>query len=86
MDRDETVRISRLAIANSLSINDVSKLLIDYCTIDHNKSIKDTNILISILLRNQGLLFPYVQEALDYYKRKFTICELWKDNTLLQIF
>lgn len=96
MDRDETVRISRLAAFGGLTANDASKLLIEYCTVDHNKSIEDTNRLINILLQHQTLLSSYMQEALKYYERKFTVYKLWsasnplniqgQDRTLLQIF
>lgn len=95
MDRNETIRISRLATFGGLTTNDVSKLLIEYCTVDHNKSIEDTNRLISALLQSQVLLSSYVQEALEYYERKFIVYKLWSapnplnrmgQRTLLQIF
>lgn len=96
MDRDETVRISRLAAFGGLTANDVSKLLIEYCTVDHNKSIELTNRLITILLQSQILLHTYIQVALEYYERKFTIYKLWsasnplnnieQERKLLQIF
>lgn len=95
MDRNETIRISRLATFGGLTVNEVSKLLIEYCTVDHNKSIEDTNRLISALLQSQVLLSSYVQEALEYYERKFIVYKLWSapnplnnmgQRTLLQIF
>lgn len=95
MDREETVRISRLAAFGGLTANDISKLLIEYCTVDHNKSIELTNRLITILLQSQIFLHTYIQVALEYYERKFTICKLYSapnpsDNMgqrrLLQIF
>ena len=95
MDRNETIRISRLAAFGGLTVNEISKLLIEYCTVDHNKSIEDTNRLISALLQSQVLLSSYVQEALEYYERKFIVYKLWSttnplnrmgQRTLLQIF
>ena len=76
MDRNETIRISRLAAFGGLPVNEVSKVLIEYCTVDHNKSIEDTNRLISALLQSQVLLSSYVQEALEYYERKFIVYKL----------
>ena len=96
MDRDETVRISRLVAFGGLTADDISKLLIEYCTIDHDKSIEDTNKFISTLLQYQVFLHSYVQEALEYYERKFAIHKLWsapsplnnmgQKRKLLQIF
>lgn len=89
MDRNETIRISRLAAFGGLSFTDASKLLMEYCTVDHNKSVDDTNKLISALLHNQILLSFYVQTALEYYERKFMVYKLYSkepERTLLQIF
>lgn len=96
MGRDEIIRISRLAAFGGLTANDISKLLIEYCTVDHNKSIELTNRLITILLQSQIFLHTYIQVALEYYERKFTICKLWsalnplnnmgQERKLLQIF
>lgn len=95
MNRDEIIRISKLATFDGLTANDISKLLIEYCTVDHNKSIELTNRLITILLQSQIFLHTYIQVALEYYERKFTICKLYSapnpsDNMgqrrLLQIF
>lgn len=95
MDREETIRISRLVASGGLNTSDVSKLLIDYCTVEHDKSIEDTNKLISILLQDMVLLSYYVNWALQYYERKFTVYKLWSapsllnnqgNKTLLQIF
>lgn len=95
MDRNETIRISRLAAFGGLTVNEISKLLIEYCTVDHNKSIEDTNRLISALLQSQVLLSSYIQEVLEYYERKFIVYKLWSatnplnrmgQRTLLQIF
>lgn len=53
----------------------------EYCVVEHNKSIEDTNKLIDALLHTKVFINTYVQEALEYYKRKFTICEVWSAPT-----
>lgn len=92
MDRDDTVRISRLAIFGGLTTNDVSLVLMQYC-LEHNKPYNETVIFVTNLLR-YNMFVEYLGIALDYYKRKFNVCELWsasKPNNigqrkLLQIF
>ena len=87
MDKEFIINILKCLNSNQLQINDVTILLTDYCVVEHNKSVTDTNNFISIILNNPIIISTYVSIALDYYKRKFNICELYsKEGKLLQIF
>ena len=88
MDRDEIIRISRLFAFSRLTNQDISKLLIEYCNVEHNKPLKETCTFISTLLQHSELLPLYIHKALEYYENKFTICKLYdiKQRKLLQIF
>lgn len=81
MNREEAIRLLKLSANSGLTLNDVTKVLMEYCVVEHNKSIEDTNKLIDVLLRTKVFINTYVQEALEYYKRKFTICEVWSAPT-----
>ena len=76
MDRDETVRISRLAAFNRLSESDASVLLMQYC-IEHGKPYYETTIFVTNVLGNRQLLAHCFSIALSFYERKFTIYKLW---------
>lgn len=96
MDRNETVRISRLAAFGGLTSTDVSVLLIQYCVAEHNKPYEDTIRFVTALLSRPIELKFYVKAALEYYERKFTVYKLWsasnplnnmgQERKLLQIF
>lgn len=87
MDKEFIINLLKCLNSNQLQINDVTILLTDYCVVEHNKSVTDTNNFISIILNNPIIISTYVSIALDYYKRKFNICELYsKEGKLLQIF
>lgn len=82
MDREEVVRISRLHNFESLTKEDIIALLTDYCVVEHNKSQEYTNSLIYFLLSNLGMrLMLYIEQALEYYERKFNICKLYGKET-----
>lgn len=83
MDRNETVRISRLAAFGGLTSIDVSVLLIQYCVVEHNKPYEDTTRFVTALLGRPIELKFYVKAALEYYERKFTVCKLWSDSNPL---
>lgn len=76
MDRDETVRISRLANFGGLTESDVNIVLMNYC-LEHGKPYYETSLLIIKVLSDSSLLRHYFGTALEYYERKFTICKLW---------
>ena len=87
MDKEFIINLLKCLNSNQLQINDVTILLTDYCVVEHNKPVIDTNKFISIILSNPIIISTYVSIALDYYKRKFNICELYsKEGKLLQIF
>lgn len=95
MDRDETVRISRLAAFGGLTESDASILLMQYC-IEHGKPYYETTMFVTNVLGNRQLLTHCFNIALSFYERKFTVYKLWsasnplniqgQDRTLLQIF
>ena len=87
MDKEFIINLLKCLNSNQLQINDVTILLTDYCVVEHNKSVTDTNKFISIILSNPIIISTYINIALDYYKRKFNIYELYsKEGKLLQIF
>ena len=78
MDRDETVRISRLVANNSITTGDISMVLMQYC-IEQGKPYYETTKLLS-----SAQLAACFITALDYYERKFTIYKLWDKPNILQ--
>ena len=87
MDKEFIINLLKCLNSNQLQINDVTILLTDYCVAEHNKPVTATNKFISIILSNPIIISTYVNTALDYYKRKFNIYELYsKEGKLLQIF
>ena len=95
MDREETVRISRLAAFGGLTESDASMVLMQYC-IEHGKPYYETTMFVTNVLRDRQLLSYCLGIALSFYERKFTVYKLWsasnplniqgQDRTLLQIF
>ena len=49
MDRDETVRISRLVANNSITTGDISMVLMQYC-IEQGKPYHETTLFVTKLL------------------------------------
>jgi hypothetical protein len=82
MDRDETVRISRLVANNSITIGDISMVLMQYC-IEQGKPYYETTLFVTKLLSSAQLAACFIT-ALDYYERKFTIYKLWDKPNILQ--
>lgn len=76
MDREFIVRITKEVIQGSISREDIHALIFNYC-IEHGKDSYKTEELINVLLLIRNELPYYIHTALDYYKRKFTICELY---------
>lgn len=74
MDRDETVRISRLVANNSITTDDISMVLMQYC-IEQDKPYYETTLFVTKLLSSTQLAACFIT-ALDYYERKFTIYKL----------
>ena len=74
MNKDEVVRISRLAAFGGLTNSDINILSMNYC-LEHNKPYYETTVFITILLEH-GIVMPFFMEALGYYERKYTINKL----------
>lgn len=95
MDRNETVRISRLAAFGGLTESDANMVLMQYC-IEHGKPYYETTMFVMNVLKSKQLLAHCLSIALSFYERKFTIYKLWsapnplniqgQERTLLQIF
>ena len=75
MDRNETVRISRLA---------AFIVLMQYC-IEHGKPYYETTMFVTNVLGNRQLLSYCLGIALSFYERKFTVYKLWSAPNLLNI-
>lgn len=95
MDKNETVRIARLAAFGGLTESDASTVLMQYC-IEHEKPYYETAMFVMNMLKSKQLLAHCLSIALNFYERKFTICKLWsapnplnimgQERKLLQIF
>lgn len=84
MDKETTIRICNKLEDNSLSMTEASMLITDYC-LEHNKSLDKISQFITFLI-NTPFLTNCILTALDYYKRKFNIVEVKKDNQILLIY
>lgn len=95
MDRNETVRISRLAAFGRLTESDASIVLMQYC-MEHGKPYHETAVFVINVLKSKQLLAHCLNIALSFYERKFTVYKLWsasnplnnrrQERKLLQIF
>lgn len=95
MDRNETVRISRLAAFGGLTESDASIVLIQYC-MEHGKPYHEIAMFVINVLKSKQLLAHCFNIALSFYERKFTVYKLWsapnplnnrgQERKLLQIF
>ncbi len=95
MDRNETVRISRLAAFGGLTERDSNMVLMQYC-MEHEKSCYDSAMFVMNVLKSKQLLAYCLNIALSFYERKFTVYKLWsapnplnkmgQERKLLQIF
>jgi hypothetical protein len=95
MDRNETVRISRLAAFGGLTERDSNMVLMQYC-MEHEKSCYDSAMFVMNVLKSKQLLTHCLNITLSFYERKFTVYKLWsapnplnkmgQERKLLQIF
>lgn len=95
MDRNETVRISRLAAFGGFTENDANIVLMQYC-MEHGKPYYETAVFVINVLKSKQLLAHCLNIALSFYERKFTVYKLWdapnslnkggQERKLLQIF
>jgi hypothetical protein len=83
MDR-ETL-ITHLQTSN-ITIEQAASVILEYC-IEKGKKINLTNTLIQLLI-STGQIQSYLDDAIEYYKKKFTICEVreLKTNRILLIY
>lgn len=84
MDRDGFLSYIK---SGNLSLNIATRLLVEYCVTEHNKDVNMTNIFIQLLITT-GQLQPYIEEVIEYYKKKFAICEVirLRDNQVLYMY
>ena len=84
MDRDEFLSYIK---SGKLSLNIATRLLVEYCETEHNKDVNMTNTFIQLLITT-GQLQPYIEEVIEYYKKKFAICEgiRLRDNQVLYMY
>lgn len=69
----------------NMSLNIATRILVEYCK-EHNKRLDLTHMFINLLI-NTGQLELYLVEAIDYYKRKFNICEVKRlDNNQVVLY
>lgn len=73
MDRDETVRISRLVANKSITTGGI----------EQGKPYYETTLFVTKLLSSAQLAACFIT-APDYYERKFTIYKLWDKPDILQ--
>ena len=76
MDRNETVRISRLAAFGGLTERDANMVLMQYC-MEHEKSCYDSAMFVMNVLKSKQLLAHCLNIALSFYEKKFTVYKLW---------
>lgn len=94
MDRNETIELSRLVAFDEVPIPKALKAITDYC-LEKGKSDIDISVLKEHSVRDVVMLGTCLNQALEYFERKFVIYKLWSapnplNNTgqrkLLQIF
>lgn len=86
MDKEFIVTfLNKVNKSANINIEEAVKIITDYC-IDNNKKTDDINLYINAVIQS-GLLSYSLHESLDYYKRKYNICEVKdKNNNILLIF
>lgn len=84
MDRDKVIELCNSLNTGNLSIVSASELLTKYC-IEYGKDRALTIKFVSILL-NTPFCTDCILIALDYYKKKFNITEVKKNNEVLLIY
>lgn len=84
MNRDKFLTCLR---ENNISLDLAIELLTDYCVVEHNKDVKLTMIFINMVMATNQLTL-YIQDVIEYYKRKFTICTVTRlrDNQILYMY
>lgn len=81
MDKETIVRMCNRLRDGSMSLTEVSMLLTDYC-LEHGKTLDKIAKFITVLI-NTPFTTNCVLIALEYYKRKFNVIELKRNNEVL---
>ena len=84
MDKSTTIRMCNRFREGEISLTEVSMLITDYC-LEHNKSLDKISKFITFLI-NTPFMADCVLTALEYYKRKFNVVELKRNNEVLLIY
>lgn len=84
MDKATIVRICNRLRDGSLSLTEISMLITDYC-LEHNKSLDNISKFITVLV-NTPFVTNCVLIALEYYKKKFNVIEVKRNDEVLLIF
>ena len=82
MDRNETVELSRLAAFDKMPIHKALKVITDYC-LEEGKSERDIAVFRGYLATNPAMLAFCLNQALEYFEKKFVIYKLWSAPNLL---
>jgi hypothetical protein len=81
MDKETIVRMCNRLRDGSLSLEEVSVLLTEYC-LEHNKPLDKINQFITFLI-NTPFIVDCILIALEYYKKKFNVIELKRNDEVL---
>lgn len=81
MDKETIVRMCNRLRDGSMSLTEVSMLLTDYC-LEHGKTLDKIAKFITVLI-NTPFVTNCVLIALEYYKKKFNVIELKRDDEVL---
>lgn len=81
MDKETIVRMCNRLRDGSMSLTEVSMLLTDYC-LEHGKTLDKIAKFITVLI-NTPFTTNCVLIALEYYKKKFNVIELKRNNEVL---
>lgn len=87
MDKEFIIDALKCLKSSQFLKDKITKILVDYCILEHNKPVTDTNNFINDIISNPIIVSHCLEIALDYYKRKFNISVLYsKEKELLLIF
>lgn len=81
MDKETIVRMCNRLRDGSMSLTEVSMLLTDYC-LEHGKTLDKIAKFITVLI-NTPFTTNCVLIALEYYKKKFNVIEVKRNDEVL---
>ena len=84
MDKDILIRICNGIIKDNVSVFDVETLLREFC-LEKGRQLEETNHFITFLF-NTSFLSKCLAVALEYYKKKFNVIEVKRNNEVLLIY